>query len=110
MTILIFLRYVLALFLYSIGSVGGFFMLDDLRGPAGTPFNLFYLGICLFFIFLSLLIGAPSRSFMIGYIMVMGLLTLVCLFIRPYPTFGYILLAHVVLGALALAIRWKALG
>jgi hypothetical protein len=95
----------LGLGLGAFASFCAYWMIDDLRGEAGTPFNLFFLAICLGLIFIATLIVAQQRKVLAVYILATALLGLLT---NP-ATISSLLLAHASIGVLVLVINWRGL-
>ncbi|MBB6052960.1 hypothetical protein [Armatimonas rosea] len=92
-----------AFLLGGIAGYGAYLMLTDLFSPGATPWNYFYLWVCLALLGIAQRIAAQRRWAIIVF-------TLFCAMgVQGCDLRAYLHLAHTIAGVLLLILRWREL-
>jgi hypothetical protein len=92
-----------AFLLGGLAAFGAYLMLQDLFAPGGTPWNWFYLFVCLGLFGVANRLAAQRRW-------AVALFVLLCLLgFSGHNKESYLVLAHLIAGVLLLIFRWREL-
>ena len=91
-----------AILLTLVAGSGIVLMLTDIFSPGATPWNYFYLWVCVALLGVAYRLATQRRWAVVAF-------TLVCLAIQNRDLMSYLYLAHAIAGALVLFFRWREL-